>query len=45
MMTHGFFVVPFHNEYVGLMQEIYRYGDDGKITHVNGNLNRTSNLR
>ena len=27
--------LSFRNDYMGLMQEIYRYDDDGKKTHVN----------
>ena len=27
--------LSFRNDYMGLMQEVYRYNDDGKKTHVN----------
>ena len=27
--------LSFHNDYMGLFQEVYRYGADGKKTHVN----------
>jgi hypothetical protein len=27
--------LTFRNEYMGLLQEVYRYGPDGKKTHVN----------
>ncbi|RPH75527.1 MAG: hypothetical protein EHM80_16090 [Nitrospiraceae bacterium] len=30
--------LSFRNDYMGLMQEIYRYDDDGKKTHVNPKL-------
>lgn len=30
--------LSFRNDYVGIMQEIYRYSDDGKKTHVNARL-------
>jgi hypothetical protein len=30
--------LSFRNDYMGLMQEIYRYDDDGKKTHVNAKL-------
>jgi uncharacterized protein DUF6908 len=30
--------LSFRNDYMGLMQEIYRYDDDGKKTHVNARL-------
>ena len=30
--------LSFKNDYMGLMQEIYRYDDDGKKTHVNARL-------
>ena len=30
--------LSFRNDYMGLMQEIYRYADDGKKTHVNARL-------
>ena len=30
--------LSFRNDYMGLMQEVYRYDDDGKKTHVNAKL-------
>lgn len=30
--------LSFRNDYMGLMQEIYRYDNDGKKTHVNARL-------
>lgn len=30
--------LSFRNDYMGLLQEIYRYDDDGKRTHVNARL-------
>ena len=30
--------LSFRNDYMGLMQEVYRYDDDGKKTHVNTKL-------
>jgi hypothetical protein len=30
--------LSFRNDYLGLMQEVYRYNDDGKKTHVNAKL-------
>ncbi len=30
--------LSFRNDYMGLMQEVYRYCDDGKKTHVNARL-------
>ena len=30
--------LSFRNDYMGLMQEIYHYNDDGKKTHVNAKL-------
>ena len=30
--------LSFRNDYMGLMQEVYRYDDDGKKTHVNTRL-------
>lgn len=30
--------LSFRNDYMGIMQEIYRYDDDGKKTHVNAKL-------
>lgn len=27
--------LSFRNDYMGLLQEVYRYGDDGRKTHVN----------
>ena len=30
--------LSFRNDYMGLMQEIYRYDDDGRKTHVNARL-------
>ena len=30
--------LSFRNDYVGLLQEVYRYGDDGKKTHINPKL-------
>lgn len=27
--------LSFRNDYMGLLQEVYRYGEDGKKTHVN----------
>ncbi|MCC2643371.1 MAG: uncharacterized protein K0S45_3784 [Nitrospira sp.] len=30
--------ISFRNDYMGLMQEVYRYHDDGKKTHVNPKL-------
>ena len=30
--------LSFRNDYMGLMQEVYRYDDDGKKTHVNARL-------
>ena len=30
--------LPFRNDYMGTMQEVYRYDDSGKKTHVNARL-------
>ena len=30
--------LSFRNDYMGLLQEVYRYGDDGRKTHVNTRL-------
>ena len=30
--------LSFRNDYMGLMQEVYRYDDSGKKTHVNTKL-------
>ena len=30
--------LSFRNDYLGLMQEVYRYDDSGKKTHVNARL-------
>ena len=30
--------LSFRNDYMGLLQEVYRYGADGKKTHVNAKL-------
>ena len=30
--------LSFRNDYMGIMQEVYRYDDDGKKTHVNAKL-------
>ena len=30
--------LSFRNDYMGFMQEVYRYDDDGKKTHVNAKL-------
>ncbi|HSL02110.1 MAG TPA: hypothetical protein VK901_01050 [Nitrospiraceae bacterium] len=30
--------LSFRNDYMGTMQEVYRYGSDGKKTHVNAKL-------
>ena len=30
--------ISFRNDYMGLMQEVYRYDDDGRKTHVNTRL-------
>jgi len=30
--------LSFRNDYMGTMQEVYRYGDDGRKTHVNARL-------
>ena len=30
--------LSFRNDYMGIMQEVYRYNDDGKKTHVNAKL-------
>lgn len=30
--------LSFRNDYMGLMQEVYRYDDDGKKTHINARL-------
>lgn len=30
--------LSFRNDYMGTMQEVYRYGDDGQKTHVNARL-------
>ena len=32
--------LSFRNDYMGLMQEVYRYNDSGKKTHVNARLNQ-----
>ena len=32
--------LSFRNDYMGLMQEVYRYDDSGKKTHVNTRLRR-----
>ena len=32
--------LSFRNDYMGLMQEVYRYDDDGKKTHVNARVNQ-----
>lgn len=32
--------LSFRNDYMGTMQEVYRYGDDGQKTHVNTGLKK-----
>ena len=32
--------LSFRNDYLGLLQEVYRYDDDGKKTHVDARLNQ-----
>jgi hypothetical protein len=34
--------LSFRNDYMSLMQEVYRYDDSGKKTHVNARLSRSS---
>ena len=39
--THGMAEpLSFRNDYMGMMQEVYRYDDSGKKTHVNARLKR-----
>jgi hypothetical protein len=35
--------LSFRNDYMGVMQEVYRYADDGKKTHVNPKLKQDLN--
>jgi len=38
--THYAEPISFRNDYMGMMQEVYRYDDSGKATHVDPRLKR-----